>query len=204
LRAAPNFEQRIDMTYTLGTLGIEESRELIHFRLKQAGAGPNGPIFEEGAVRAIHAYADGVIRPMITLCRNALLAAAQMNSPRITQAIVLHTIQKTTLPDRERRARVAEAIQMPGGSEPMAGPAPRKREAPARLAASAPAVPPAPDQESAAGAPPETQPGPRQQPSRPAVTAFRRPISQAEAKANRMLLQAAARGGRKDPDESAS
>lgn len=111
LRAAPNFEQRINLTYTLEAIQFEEMRLFIDFRLHQAGAEPGiGPIFDEGALRAIHAYAEGSPRVIVTLCRNSLLLAAQLKTRQITADIVLHTIEKTTLPDAEKRARAAQAV----------------------------------------------------------------------------------------------
>ncbi len=110
LRAAPNFEQRVNLTYTLQAIQFEETRQFIEFRLRQAGAEPgSGPVFEDAALRAIHAYAEGSPRVIVTLCRNSLLLAAQLRTNRISSDIVLHTIDKTTLPDPEKRARVAAA-----------------------------------------------------------------------------------------------
>lgn len=111
LRAAPNFEQRIDMTYTLQPIQYDETRDFIEFRLFQAGAREGeGPQFEEAALRAIHAYAEGNPRTTVTLCRNALLTAAQLETRKIGHDIILHTIEKTTLPDAEKRSRVAAAV----------------------------------------------------------------------------------------------
>lgn len=111
LRAAPNFAQRINMTYTLGPLSLDETRRLIDFRLRQAGAGPQGPVYDEKAVEVIHAYAEGSPRVTVTLCRNALLLAAQLKTRHIGQAVLLHTIQKTTLPDPAKNARVASLLE---------------------------------------------------------------------------------------------
>ncbi|MBI2425360.1 MAG: AAA family ATPase [Candidatus Hydrogenedentes bacterium] len=112
LRAAPNFEQRINMTYTLPPLSFDEVRNFIEFRLQQAGAGPGeGPQFEEAALHAIYAYGEGSPRVTVTLCRNALLVAAQLRSLTVTHDMIVHTIEKTTLPDPEKRGRVAAAIQ---------------------------------------------------------------------------------------------
>jgi general secretion pathway protein A len=110
LRAAPNFAQRINMTYTLGPLDVVETRRLIEFRLRRAGAGEVGPVFEDAAVDVIHAYAEGSPRVIVTLCRNALLLGAQIKSRSIGKGIILHTIQKTTLPDPEKNARVAAVL----------------------------------------------------------------------------------------------
>ena len=110
LRAAPNFEQRVNMTYTLGPLSERDTWRLIEFRLRQAGTSNRGPVFDEDAVKVIHSYAEGSPRVTVTLCRNALLLACQLRTRHIGQAVVLHTIQKTTLPDEGKRARVAERI----------------------------------------------------------------------------------------------
>lgn len=111
LRAAPNFEQRINMTYTLESISFDDLRLFIDYRLQQAGARPGeGPDFEDSALRAIHAYAEGNPRLIVTLCRNALVVAAQIQTRRVGHDIVLHTIEKTTLPDPEKRARVAAAV----------------------------------------------------------------------------------------------
>ncbi|HPO16242.1 MAG TPA: AAA family ATPase [Candidatus Hydrogenedentes bacterium] len=120
LRAAPNFAQRINMTYTLGPVQYDETCHFIEFRLHQAGAQPgSGPEFTETALRAIHAYSEGSPRIIVTLCRNAILLAAQLKTFEIGHDLILHTIDKTTLPDPERRARVVAAIagMVRGGSE---------------------------------------------------------------------------------------
>lgn len=111
LRAAPNFEQRVNTTYTLEPIQYDEMRHLIEYRLFQAGARPGeGPEFEETALRAIHAYAEGSPRVIVTLCRNVLLLGAQLHTRTIGHDLVMHTIDKTTLPGAEKRARVASAI----------------------------------------------------------------------------------------------
>lgn len=138
LRAAPNFEQRINMTYTLNPIRFEEVRYFIDFRLEKAGAMPGvGPEFDEVALRAIYAFSEGSPRVIVTLCRNALLVAAQLQVRRIGHDIILHTIEKTTLPDPEKRARVAAAVMaalrnqpfgsQSGDSESMANKANRDR-----------------------------------------------------------------------------
>lgn len=114
LRAAPNFLQRVNMTYTLSPLGIEELARFIEFRIAQAGGnGPHAPKFSPAAVRMIHAYSDGNPRVVVTVCRNALLSAAQLKRATIDDDLVLHTIEKTTVPDEARLARAVGAVQEP-------------------------------------------------------------------------------------------
>jgi len=121
LRAAPNFEQRINVTYTLEPIQPNEIRDFVEFRLHQAGARPGeGPEFDETALQAIHAYSEGSPRVIVTLCRNVLLVAAQLRNRRVTHTMVLHTIEKTTLPDSEKRTRVAAAIAKTPKKAPIA------------------------------------------------------------------------------------
>jgi type II secretory pathway predicted ATPase ExeA len=113
LRAAPNFEQRISMTFTLRPVPLEETRHLIEFRLDQAGAIPGlAPVFDDAAVRVIYAFAEGNPRVIVTLCRNAMLLASQIKSREIGPEIILHTIEKTTVPDAEKRARAVAAARL--------------------------------------------------------------------------------------------
>ena len=113
LRARPNFEQRINMTFVLSPLSLEDTRNLIEFRLNMAVSAPEKrPIFDDAAIRMIYSYAEGSPRVTVTMCRNALLVAAQVKTRRIGQDVVLHTVDKTTLPDPEKRSRlVALAMQ---------------------------------------------------------------------------------------------
>lgn len=145
LHAAPNFEQRINVTYTLQPLPMDELRTLIDFRLAQAGATPDqGPRFDEGALRALHAYGNGSPRMAVTIARNVLSLAAQRGTRLITQALVLETIDKTTLPEPERRARLRAILgegQAAGATAIPAAP-PVITAAPPRLApAPVPAAP---------------------------------------------------------------
>ena len=111
LAAAPNFEQRINVTFTLECITEAEMRDFVEFRLFQAGAkAGEAPVFTSPALAAIHAYAEGSPRLIVTLCRNALLLAAQLKTREVTHEAVLHTIGKTTLPNAEKRMRVAAAI----------------------------------------------------------------------------------------------
>lgn len=122
LRAAPNFEQRINMTYTLEPIKFEETRHFIEFRLRQAGMPASDAIFEEAAIQAVHAYAEGIPRVIVTVCRNSLLTAAHIRSRRVTADVVFHTIEKTTVPDAGRRARALAVLEPSAGGGPESEP----------------------------------------------------------------------------------
>ena len=113
LRAAPNFEQRINLTYTLKPVPLDETRHLIEFRVRQAGGAlERRPVFDDGALRVIHAFAEGNPRVIVTLCRNALLVASQIKTRQVGSEVILHTIEKTTVPDADKRARAVAAARL--------------------------------------------------------------------------------------------
>lgn len=99
LKAAPNFLQRVSMTYTLGPIAEDEIGHFISFRLRQAGAGDRAPRFDDSAVAAIYAVSKGSPRVIVTICRNALMLASHLRTRVITQSIILHTVQRTMLPE---------------------------------------------------------------------------------------------------------
>jgi general secretion pathway protein A len=129
LRAAPNFLQRASVTYTLSPINVNEVGELIQFRLRQAGAGVRAPVFDRSAIDAIAAYTTGSPRLIINLCRNALMLAAHLRTRRIGQSVILHTIQKTMLPDEDRMRCLASPARP--ASAPDANDALAEKAAPA-------------------------------------------------------------------------
>lgn len=97
LDAAPNFKQRVNVTYTLEQLSRDDVKRFIQYRLAQAGARkPQHALFDDAAITLIHRYSEGNPRLVVTLCRNSLFFALQVNAKAVTQEIVLHTIAKTT------------------------------------------------------------------------------------------------------------
>jgi type II secretory pathway predicted ATPase ExeA len=97
LDAAPNFKQRVNLTYTLEQLSRDDVKQFIRFRLAQAGLNAaNAAPFDDAAITLIHSYSQGNPRLVVTLCRNALFFAAQVKAKTVSREIVVHTIEKTT------------------------------------------------------------------------------------------------------------
>jgi general secretion pathway protein A len=107
LEAAPNFAQRINMTYQLSNLDEQDTWLLIDYRVKQAGASGIDEIFDPKAVQLIHEYAEGSPRVTVTICRNSLVVAERLHIKPVSPEIVVHTIEKTMLPDPKKRAKLA-------------------------------------------------------------------------------------------------
>ncbi|HOW59045.1 MAG TPA: AAA family ATPase [Candidatus Omnitrophota bacterium] len=68
----PNFMDRISFKYTLNPLSLEETREMIHFRIKQADYCSQSVLFQDDAVEMIHEISQGYPRKITMLCHRAL------------------------------------------------------------------------------------------------------------------------------------
>src|SRR3989338_6627378 len=58
----PNFMDRISFKYTLNPLGPEETREMIHFRIQQAGYASQMELFTDEAISEIYNFSRGYPR----------------------------------------------------------------------------------------------------------------------------------------------
>lgn len=70
----PNFFDRISFKYTLNPLNYEETREMIEFRIRQAGYRASMHLFLDEAIREIYQYTRGYPRQITMLCYKALKA----------------------------------------------------------------------------------------------------------------------------------
>lgn len=68
----PNFFDRISFKYTLNPLDFEETKEMIEFRIRQAGYKASMHIFLEEAIRQIYEYSRGYPRQITMLCHKCL------------------------------------------------------------------------------------------------------------------------------------
>ncbi len=67
-----NFMDRISFKYILNPLSLEETRDLIRFRIAKAGYKQKARLFTEDALRAIHEATKGYPRKITMLCHRAL------------------------------------------------------------------------------------------------------------------------------------
>jgi len=84
----PNFFDRISFKYTLNPLGIGETREMIEFRLKQAGYKPSIKLFSDSAITEIHQASRGYPRQITMLCHKALKSLVLKNRFVVDGALV--------------------------------------------------------------------------------------------------------------------
>lgn len=80
------FKQRISIFINTTTLSLEETKNYIEFRLKEAGS--TAPVFDEAVFPLIHQYSEGVYRMIDQLCFQALTIAYMNKNSIISTDIV--------------------------------------------------------------------------------------------------------------------
>lgn len=86
LSALLPLKQRISVFVNTSTLSLNETKEYILFRLKEAGS--TAPVFDEAAFPLIHQYSEGIYRMIDQLCFQALTNAYIGKSSIVTSSIV--------------------------------------------------------------------------------------------------------------------
>ena len=93
ITAIPNFFDRISFRYTLNPLDFEETKEMINFRLIQAGYKANIHLFLDEALKEIHQYSQGYPRQITMLCHKALKNLVLKNKFVIDAAFIREMIE---------------------------------------------------------------------------------------------------------------
>ena len=71
LRRKRNFMDRINLSYMINPLSLEETKQMVHYRLGQAGV--NGKeLFTDEAIALIHDHSKGSPRKITLICHHAL------------------------------------------------------------------------------------------------------------------------------------
>jgi general secretion pathway protein A len=72
IRRIRNFTDRIAMKYIINPLNLEETKEMVEFRLSVAGMKPNLTCFTDEAIQRVYEYTQGYPRRITILCHNVL------------------------------------------------------------------------------------------------------------------------------------
>jgi general secretion pathway protein A len=90
----PNFFDRISFKYTLNPLAFDEAREMIEFRIKQAGYKASMHIFLDDAIKEIYEYSRGYPRQITMFCHKALKTLVLKNKFVVDSEIVHELIEE--------------------------------------------------------------------------------------------------------------
>ena len=99
LRRKSNFWDRITLKYVLNPLGEEEVKEMIEFRLRQAGYDGKGRVFTDDAVKRLWQHTQGYPRKVATLCHNCLESLIMYDKDIIDHDLVDEIVGREVLPD---------------------------------------------------------------------------------------------------------
>ena len=90
----PNFFDRISFKYTLNPLDFAETKEMIGFRIRQAGYKAHLPLLLEDAIHEIYDYAKGYPRKVTMLCHKALKSLIMNNKIAVDRQLVRDIINE--------------------------------------------------------------------------------------------------------------
>ena len=94
LMKMPNLTDRISSKSTLEPLDLGETREMILFRLQEAGYRSRVPLFLDEAVEEIHQCTEGYPRRIAMLCHRALRQLVMQSARSVDRALVDELIQQ--------------------------------------------------------------------------------------------------------------
>ncbi|MBI4355432.1 MAG: AAA family ATPase [Candidatus Omnitrophica bacterium] len=94
LMKMPNLTDRISSKSTLEPLDLDETREMILFRLQEAGYRSRLPLFLDEAVEEIYHCTEGYPRRIAMLCHRALRQLVMQSGRSVNRALVDELIQQ--------------------------------------------------------------------------------------------------------------
>ncbi len=90
----PNFMDRISFKYTLNCLDAQETKDLIAYRIKQAGYNSSMPLFADEAISEIYNTTRGYPRRITMLCHQLLKELIMQNKKIVDRELVRDVIAK--------------------------------------------------------------------------------------------------------------
>lgn len=90
----PNFMDRVSFKFTLNPLGIKETKDLIQYRIRQAGYTSPSNLFLDDAIHLIHKISRGYPRKITLLCHRALKKLVMRSKWAVDEAIVRELVDE--------------------------------------------------------------------------------------------------------------
>lgn len=83
-----NFMDRVSLKYIINPLDERETKEMIEFRLKQAGYNGGKSLFTHEAIRKIYEFSQGYPRKISLVCHNALERLVMDSREMVTDELI--------------------------------------------------------------------------------------------------------------------
>ncbi len=84
----PNLIDRISFKHILSPLNLDETRQMMEYRLRQAGCQTSNQVFTADTVKVIYRYSQGYPRQITLLCHNALTYIVPRNQKVVHKGII--------------------------------------------------------------------------------------------------------------------
>jgi general secretion pathway protein A len=97
IREMKNLMDKISMRYIINPLDDVETKEMIEFRVRQAGHRSSMPLFKEDAIVEIYQYTQGYPRQISMLCHKALKSLVMDNKIVVDRDVVRQIITEETI-----------------------------------------------------------------------------------------------------------
>jgi general secretion pathway protein A len=94
IKRVKNFYDRIALKYIINPLDAEETRQLVEFRLAEAGLDKTKKIFTDEATQRLFEYAEGYPRKTASVCHNALEALVMYEKDVVDEALMMKVIER--------------------------------------------------------------------------------------------------------------
>ena len=97
IKKIKNFYDRIALKYIINPLDEEEAKEMIEFRLVEAGLDSSKKIFTDEAIERIFEYTQGYPRKTSIICHNALEALVMHGKSIVDSALISKVIDRESI-----------------------------------------------------------------------------------------------------------
>ena len=108
IQKIPNFMDRVSFKTRLVPLDFDETKELIYFRIEQAGYRARMDLFLEEALKEIYQATQGYPRQVTMLCHKALKAMLMKNKPAVDREIVNAIVQEEAQSGWQRTSQLLQ------------------------------------------------------------------------------------------------
>ncbi len=97
IKKIKNFYDRIILKYIINPFDENETKEMINFRLKQAGLSPDRQLFSPESIKLIFEHSQGYPRKIAILCHNALEELIMTQKEIIDEDIISKVIEREAI-----------------------------------------------------------------------------------------------------------
>ena len=97
IKGIKNFFDRIVLKYVLNPLDEQETKDMIEFRLRQAGFNSDLKLFTDEAVSEIYHYSQGYPRRINLICHNALRTLLAEDKTVVDATLIRDLIARSTI-----------------------------------------------------------------------------------------------------------